>query len=125
MKLFAISGFSGSGKTTLIEVLIPLFLEKGLNVGVVKHAHHSFQIDQKGKDSFKYRSAGAIETVVSSSRRMAYVKENRRLEREPELKELVSKFKNSDLVLVEGFKHEKIVKLQLIRNENPKEFLLV
>src|ERR1043166_5269352 len=77
MKIFGFAGFSGSGKTTLIEQLIPLFIARGLKVALIKHAHHAFDVDQPGKDSYRHRQAGAGEVLVSSSRRWALMHELR------------------------------------------------
>jgi len=77
MKVFGFAGWSGSGKTTLIEKLIPLFVARGLKVSLIKHAHHTFDVDQPGKDSYRHRHAGCTEVLVSSSRRWALVHELR------------------------------------------------
>ena len=114
MKIFGFAGWSGSGKTTLIEHLIPLFVARGLKVSLVKHAHHSFEVDQPGKDSYRHREAGCTEVLVSSSRRFALVHELRGAA-EPGLGELVERLSPCDLVLVEGFKRERIPKLEIYR----------
>ena len=114
MKIFGFAGWSGSGKTTLIEHLIPLFVARGLKVSLVKHAHHSFDVDQPGKDSYRHREAGCTEVLVSSSRRFALVHELRGAA-EPGLGELVERLSPCDLVLVEGFKRERIPKLEIYR----------
>ena len=75
MNVVAFAGYSGSGKTTLVESLIPVFRQRGLRVSVVKHAHHSFDIDQPGKDTYRHREAGAFEVVVASSNRLALIRE--------------------------------------------------
>ncbi|MBM3374285.1 MAG: molybdopterin-guanine dinucleotide biosynthesis protein B, partial [Betaproteobacteria bacterium] len=77
MKIFGFAGYSGSGKTTLIERLIPLFTARGLRVSLIKHAHHTFDVDQPGKDSFRHRHAGCTEVMVTSSRRWALMHELR------------------------------------------------
>ena len=114
MKIFGVAGWSGSGKTTLIERLVPLFTARGLRVSLVKHAHHTFDVDQPGKDSYRHRHAGCTEVLVSSSRRWALVHELRGSP-EPGFSELVERLSPCDLVLVEGFKREKLPKLEVYR----------
>jgi len=114
MKLFGFAGFSGSGKTTLIEQLIPLFTARGLRVSLIKHAHHAFDVDQPGKDSYRHRQAGAQEVLVSSSRRWALMHELRG-EPEPALEALVGRMAACDLLLVEGFKRAALPKLEVYR----------
>ena len=114
MKIFGFAGWSGSGKTTLIEKLIPLFVQHGLRVSLIKHAHHTFDVDQPGKDSYRHRHAGCTEVLVSSSRRWALVHELRGAQ-EPGFAELIERLTPADLVLVEGFKREKLPKLEVYR----------
>jgi molybdopterin-guanine dinucleotide biosynthesis protein B len=114
MKIFGFAGWSGSGKTTLIEQLIPLFVARGLKVSLVKHAHHTFDVDQPGKDSFRHRHAGCTEVLVGSSRRWALVHELRGAA-EPGFGELLQHLSPCDLLLVEGFKREKFPKLEVYR----------
>lgn len=114
MKVFGFAGWSGSGKTTLIEKLIPVFVGRGLRVSLVKHAHHSFDLDQPGKDSWRHRQAGASEVLVSSSRRWAIVHELRGAP-EPTLEQHMRRLSPCDLLLVEGFKREPIPKLEVYR----------
>src|SRR5688572_3006200 len=114
MKIFGFAGYSGSGKTTLIEQLIPLFTKRGLTVSLIKHAHHTFDVDQPGKDSYRHRHAGCTEVLVSSSRRWALMHELRGAQ-EPPLAELTKHMSACDLLLVEGFKHEPIPKLEVYR----------
>jgi len=114
MKIFGFAGYSGSGKTTLIEKLIPLFVQRGLKVSLIKHAHHTFDVDQPGKDSFRHRHAGCTEVLVTSSRRWALMSELRGAP-EPTLNEQLSRLSPCDLLLVEGFKHEHIPKLEVYR----------
>jgi molybdopterin-guanine dinucleotide biosynthesis protein B len=114
MKIFGFAGWSGSGKTTLIEKLIPLIVARGLTVSLVKHAHHSFEVDQPGKDSYRHRHAGASEVLVSSSRRWALVHELRGAP-EPSFAELIERVSPCDLLLVEGFKRENVPKLEVYR----------
>ena len=114
MKIFGIAGYSGSGKTTLIEKLIPLFTQRGLKVSLVKHAHHTFDVDQPGKDSYRHRHAGCNEVLVTSSRRWALMHELRGAP-EPTLQALIKHVSACDLLLIEGFKHEAIPKLEVYR----------
>lgn len=116
MKIFGFAGYSGSGKTTLIEKLIPLFVKRGLKVSLIKHAHHTFDVDQEGKDSYRHRHAGCTEVLVTSSRRWALMHELRGAP-EPTLKEQIERLSPCDLLLVEGFKHESIPKLEVYRAE--------
>lgn len=116
MKIFGFAGYSGSGKTTLIEKLIPLFVQRGLKVSLIKHAHHTFDVDQPGKDSFRHRHAGCSEVLVTSSRRWALMSELRGAP-EPTLQEQMERLSPCDLLLVEGFKHEPIPKLEVYRTE--------
>jgi molybdopterin-guanine dinucleotide biosynthesis protein B len=114
MKVFGFAGYSGSGKTTLIERLIPDFTGRGLRVSLVKHAHHRFDIDQPGKDSWRHREAGATEVLITSSRRWALMHELRGAP-EPTLGEQLARLSPCDIVLVEGFKHAPIPKLEVYR----------
>lgn len=116
MKIFGFAGYSGSGKTTLIEKLIPLFTARGFSVSLIKHAHHTFDVDQPGKDSYRHRHAGCNEVLVTSSRRWALMHELRGAA-EPPLAEHVKRISPCDLLLVEGFKHERIPKLEVYRSE--------
>ena len=117
MKVLGISGWSGSGKTALITRLVPLLRKRGLRVVVVKHAHHTFDIDIPGKDSFQHRAAGAVEVIIASSRRIAQITE---LEDAPapKLADLLWRVSACDLVLVEGFKAEAHPKLEVFRSKN-------
>ncbi|MCC7484857.1 MAG: molybdopterin-guanine dinucleotide biosynthesis protein B [Burkholderiales bacterium] len=114
MKIFGFAGWSGSGKTTLIEQLIPLFVERGLRVSLVKHAHHSFDVDQPGKDSYRHRHAGCSEVLVTSSRRWVLVHELRGAP-EPSFADLAARLSPCDLLLVEGFKRGQLPKLEVYR----------
>jgi molybdopterin-guanine dinucleotide biosynthesis protein B len=116
MKIFGFAGYSGSGKTTLIERLIPLFTDRGIRVSLIKHAHHTFDVDQPGKDSHRHRKAGCTEVLVTSSRRWALMHELRGAA-EPALSEHVKRMSPCDLLLVEGFKREAIPKLEVYRAE--------
>ena len=122
MKTFGFAGFSGSGKTTLIEQLIPRFVAHGLRVSLVKHAHHTFDVDQPGKDSYRHRHAGATEVMVTSSRRWVLMHELRG-EAEPAFEEQVQHLSACDLVLVEGFKFAPIPKLEVWREQTGEAFL--
>jgi molybdopterin-guanine dinucleotide biosynthesis protein B len=122
MKTFGFAGWSGSGKTTLIEALIPRFVKRGLRVSLIKHAHHTFDVDQPGKDSYRHRHAGASEVLVTSSRRWVLMHELRG-EREPSFEEQVRHLLPCDLLLVEGFKYAPIPKLEVWRAQ-PGEPLL-
>ena len=114
MRLIGLSGWSGSGKTTLLTALIPALTARGRNVSTVKHAHHSFEIDKPGKDSFVHREAGAQEVMISSERRWALMREARDGP-EPRLQELLARLAPVDLVLVEGFKREVHPKIEIHR----------
>lgn len=114
MKVIGIAGFSGSGKTTLIEKLIPVLVREGLRVSLIKHAHHEFDIDQPGKDSYRHRHAGCTEVLISSSKRWALMHELRGAA-EPGLQEQLKHFAPCDLVIVEGYKSEPIPKIEVHR----------
>ncbi len=113
-KPFGIAGWSGSGKTTLARTLIPELVARGVRVSTIKHAHHNFDVDQPGKDSYEHRHAGASEVLVSSANRWALMHEHRGAP-EPTLWELLEKLDPVDLVLVEGFKREGHDKLEVHR----------
>jgi molybdopterin-guanine dinucleotide biosynthesis adapter protein len=114
MKVFGFAAWSGSGKTTMMESLIPLFAGRGIKVAVIKHAHHAFDVDLPGKDSYRHRRAGAGQVIVTSSARWVLMRELRG-EPEPELPELLGRLAPCDLVLVEGFKRQAIPKLEIHR----------
>ena len=123
MKVFGFAGYSGSGKTTLIEQVIPLLVQRGLRISLVKHAHHAFDVDQPGKDSYRHRQAGATEVMLTSSKRwvlMHEIGENP----EPELPEQLRRMSACDIVLVEGFKKQPIPKLEVHRKAHGKPLLL-
>ena len=117
LPLVGFCAFSGTGKTTLLTHLLPLLKNRGLRIGVVKHAHHRFDIDYPGKDSFELRLAGASQMLVASRKRMAWVKETQENRPEPVLEEalLALETEHLDLVLVEGFKQAAIPKIELHR----------
>ena len=114
MRLIGLSGWSGSGKTTLITALVPALRARGRTVSTIKHAHHSFDIDKPGKDSFVHRQAGAEEVLIASNRRWALMRELRD-EPEPPLRDLLTRLAPVDLVLIEGFKRESHPKIEIHR----------
>jgi molybdopterin-guanine dinucleotide biosynthesis protein B len=114
MHVIGLAGWSGSGKTTLITRLIPRFIARGLRVSTIKHAHHSFDIDAPGKDSYVHRAAGATEVLIGSSGRWALIHELRE-EPEPDLPSLLRRLSPVDLVLIEGFKRALHPKLEVHR----------
>ena len=114
MKVIGIAGFSGSGKTTLIEKVVPLLVAQGLRVSLIKHAHHAFDVDQPGKDSWRHRQAGCTEVLVSSAQRWALMHELRGAP-EPALREQLRHFSPCDVVLVEGYKSEPIPRIEVHR----------
>ena len=122
MKVFGFAGWSGSGKTVLIERIIPLLTSRGLEVSLIKRAHHEFDVDVPGKDSYRHRRAGCREVLVSSATRWAHMHE---LRGEPEqtLQQLVARISPCDLLLVEGFKREAIPKMEIFRHANAKAAL--
>src|SRR5687767_7901644 len=122
MKVIGIAGYSGSGKTTLIEKMIPVLVAEGLRVSLIKHAHHEFDVDQPGKDSWRHRHAGCSEVLISSSRRWALMHELRGAA-EPPLQEQLKKFSPCDLVIVEGYKNEVIPKVEIHRAGHPVPML--
>jgi molybdopterin-guanine dinucleotide biosynthesis protein B len=120
MKVVGFAGYSGSGKTTLVEKLIPALKLRGLRVSVVKHAHHRFDIDHPGKDTFRHREAGAFEVVVASQNRLALIRE---FEQPAELTvhQLIAElYEGVDWVLVEGFKHSDLLKIEVWRAASGK-----
>ena len=116
LPVLGFAAFSGTGKTTLLKQLIPLLAAKGVRVGVIKHAHHNFDVDKPGKDSFELRKAGAQQMLVASARRWALMTENDGLS-DPELDVLVTRLDpdSIDMVLVEGFKHVPYTRIELHR----------
>ncbi|MGY8679086.1 molybdopterin-guanine dinucleotide biosynthesis protein B [Bradyrhizobium sp. UFLA05-153] len=122
MKIIGLAGWSGAGKTTLLTRLIPHFNAQGLRVSVIKHAHHHFDVDVPGKDSWRHREAGAAEVLVSSANRWALMHELRGAA-EPRLPELLAKLSAVDLVVVEGFKREPHRKIEVYRAANGKPLL--
>ena len=122
MKIFGFAGWSGSGKTTLIEKLIPRLAARVLRVSLIKHAHHTFDVDQPGKDSYRHRHAGASEILVTSSRRWVLMHELRGSP-EPSFDEQIKHLSPCDLLIVEGFKHAPIPKLEVWRAETGEPLL--
>src|ERR1017187_8176669 len=122
MKVIGLAGWSGAGKTTLLARLIPYFTGEGLRVSVIKHAHHSFDVDVPGKDSWVHRQSGAAEVLVSSGKRWALMHELRGAS-EPRLPELLAKMSRVDLVIIEGFKSEPHRKIEVHRLANGKPVL--
>ena len=122
MKVIGLAGWSGAGKTTLLSRVIPHLRERGLRVSVIKHAHHSFDVDVPGKDSWVHRQSGAQEVLVSSGQRWALMHELRGRS-EPRLPELLKKMSRVDLVVVEGFKSEPHRKIEVHRSANGKPLL--
>jgi len=121
-RVLGFAGYSGSGKTTLIEQLIPRFVAMKLSVSLVKHAHHSFDIDRPGKDSWRHREAGAGEVLISSGQRWVLMHEVRDMP-EPTLDEQLKRLGPCDLVLVEGFKRSALPKLEVYRHSVGKPML--
>lgn len=122
MKIIGIAGYSGSGKTTLIEKLIPVLVLEGYKVSLVKHAHHEFDIDHPGKDSWRHRHAGASEVLIGSSNRWALMHELRGAP-EPSLEDLLKRLSPCDLVIVEGWKFHAIPKIEVHRKLAEKPLL--
>lgn len=114
MRVFGLAGWSGSGKTTLASRLIPDLVGRGVRVSTIKHAHHAFDVDQPGKDSYVHRMAGASEVLVSSANRFALMHELRGAP-EPTLDQLLARLSPVDLVLVEGFKRDRHEKIEIHR----------
>ncbi|MDP6259877.1 MAG: molybdopterin-guanine dinucleotide biosynthesis protein B [Rhodospirillales bacterium] len=122
MKIFGLAGWSGSGKTTLIVKLIPEFVSRGLTVSTMKHAHHKFDIDVPGKDSYEHRQAGASEVMISASQRWALMHEVGDID-EPSMDELIARMSQVDLLLVEGFKWHSHLKMEIHRPSIGKPLL--
>lgn len=116
MKFWGVTGWKNSGKTGLMERLVTEFTARGLTVSTIKHAHHSFDVDQKGRDSYRHRKAGAKEVLLSSRKRWALMHEARE-EEEARLEDLLARLSPVDLVLIEGFKREPHPKIEAHRAE--------
>lgn len=123
--LLGFAAFSGSGKTTLLEKILPLLIRQNLAVGMVKHAHHDFDIDIPGKDSYRLRKAGAQQMLVASANRWALMVESSQTLSDPVLEDLVHHFDldKLDLILVEGFKHEAFPRIEVHRHALRKPYL--
>ena len=115
MNVVGFAGFSGSGKTTLVEQLIPVLKKRGQRVSVVKHAHHSFDIDHAGKDTHRHREAGAFEVVVASSQRLALMREFEQPAALSVHQLIAELYDGVDWVLVEGFKDSDLLKIEVWR----------
>ena len=125
LPMLGFCGFSGAGKTTLLSKLIPALKAQGIRASVIKHAHHTFDIDQSGKDSYKLREAGAAQTLIASNQRWALMTETPAMDGEPDLKYLLTQIDSdlAEIVLVEGFKHEAIPKIEVHRPALNKQLL--
>jgi len=122
MKVIGLAGWSGSGKTTLLAKLIPVLITRGLKVSTVKHAHHHFDLDKPGKDSYVHRESGASEVFISSKNRWAQMHELRG-EEELRLRDIIKRMTPVDLLIIEGFKRETHPKLEIHRAEVGKPLL--
>src|SRR6202162_860867 len=122
MKVIGLAGWSGAGKTTLLTREMAYISGRGLRVSVIKHAHHAFDVDVPGKDSWRHREAGAAEVLVSSTMRWALMHELRGAD-EPRVPELLQKMSPVDLVIVEGYKSEPHRKIEVHRAANGKAML--
>lgn len=123
--LLGFIAYSGTGKTTLLEKLIPKLSEKNIRIGLIKHAHHNFDIDIPGKDSYRLRKAGAQQVLVASNARQALIIENQDIKKEPDLSQCVSSLETDklDLILVEGFKHVAYPKIEINRSTHVQPFM--
>ena len=115
-KIIGITGAKDVGKTYYASLIIKLLVEKGFNVGSIKHAHHDFDIDKPGTDSFKHREAGSSQVIISSSKRWAKINENNN-ENEKSLNELIQELHNVDIVVVEGFKKDNHPKIEILSKD--------
>ncbi len=122
MKIIGLAGWSGSGKTTLLCKLIPALTARGYRVSTLKHAHHAFDVDTPGKDSYEHRAAGATEVMVTSAKRWALMHEHRG-DPEPTMAELLPHMSAVDLLIVEGFKREQHEKIEVFRRSVGKPLL--
>ena len=111
--IIGITGWKGVGKTHYSSLIIKLLVKKGFKIGSVKRAHHEFDIDKTGTDSFKHREAGSSQVIISSSKRWAKIIENKNM-KEKILEELIEEFKDVDIIVVEGFKKENHPKIEII-----------
>jgi molybdopterin-guanine dinucleotide biosynthesis protein B len=122
MRVIGLAGWSGAGKTTLLRSLIPELVRRDVKVSTIKHAHHNFDVDKPGKDSWVHREAGASEVLVASDNRFALMHELRGVPAWP-LRDLIAKLSPVDLVIVEGFKREAHPKIEIWRRANDKPLL--
>ncbi|MEO9900705.1 molybdopterin-guanine dinucleotide biosynthesis protein B [Nisaea sp.] len=122
MKIFGLVGWSGSGKTTLMVKLLPELVARGVRVSTMKHAHHAFDVDKPGKDSFEHRAAGASEVLVTSANRWALMHENRGTP-EPTIEELIQHMSPVDLLIIEGFKDHAHDKMEIYRVATGKSLI--
>ncbi len=122
MKLYGVTGWKNNGKTTLVERLVAEISGRGFSVSTIKHAHHAFDVDHKGRDSYRHREAGAREVLVGSGARWALIHELRD-EQEPTLDALISRLSPCDLVLIEGYKRDVHPKIEAYRLEAGKDLI--
>ena len=115
-KVIGIVGLKDVGKTFFVTEIIKVLVKKGYKVGTIKHAHHDFDIDKPGTDSFKHRKSGSTEVIISSSKRWAKITENKN-KKEKNLNELLKEFNDIDIVIVEGFKKENHPKIEIISQD--------
>ncbi|HBR96673.1 MAG TPA: molybdopterin-guanine dinucleotide biosynthesis protein B, partial [Gammaproteobacteria bacterium] len=125
--VLGISAWSGTGKTTLLTQAIPLLCDAGLHLGIIKHTHHSFDIDIPGKDSYRLRKAGAEQVIAASRHRIAHIREIGRDQAEPSLDDALATLHTDtlDLILVEGYKHSPIPKIEVFRASLKKPLLCI
>ena len=121
-RIIGLAGWSGAGKTTLMVKLLPCLIARGVSVSTLKHAHHRFDVDVPGKDSYEHRKAGAMQVMVASGARWALMTELRTA-REPALSELVARMDPVDLIIVEGFKRDAHPKIEIHRAANEKPWM--
>ncbi|HEY1941669.1 MAG TPA: molybdopterin-guanine dinucleotide biosynthesis protein B [Roseiarcus sp.] len=121
-RVIGLAGCCGAGKTTLIKRLLPALVARGVTVSTIKHAHHAFDVDKLGKDSYEHRASGATEVLVASGVRWALMHELRGAP-EPDLPELLGKLAPVDLVIVEGFKRSALIKIEVHRSSVGKPLL--
>ena len=121
-KIIGITGYSGSGKTTLLTKVIALLVEQGFKVATLKHAHHDIEFDIPGKDSYKLRKAGSLQTIVACNNRYALIHETP--DKSIDLQTLINHFSDVDIILIEGFKDETIPKIMCHRSANQKPLFI-
>jgi len=123
--LLGFIAYSGTGKTTLLEKLIPLLNKNNIRIGLIKHAHHDFDIDIPGKDSYRLRKAGAQQVLVASNARQALIVENQNIKEEPNLDQCLKSLQTDklDLILVEGFKHAAYPKIEINRSSHAQPYI--